>query len=182
MPVVSPNEMPSAPSASARPATSTTRATGTSPSYGQPNAVDTMTWQVAPGVVRGLQQLGDVVERLRGRAVDVLAVVRVARRDDDLDLAEAGVERALRAPQVGHQRRVAHRVGRSIAAQTSSASAICGIAFGWTNDTASIRPTPVRDSASMSATLASVGTGASFCRPSRGPTSRRLIRSGRSLG
>ena len=36
------------------------------------------------------------------------------------------------------------------AAQTSAASAICGIAFGWTKDTASIRPTPVRDSASIS--------------------------------
>src|SRR5690606_25439966 len=33
----------------------------------------------------------------------------------------------------------------------------------------------------ISATLPSVGTGSSFCRPSRGPTSRRLTRSGRSL-
>ena len=48
MPVVSPKEMLSAPSATARPATRTTRLTGTSPSYGQPQAVDTITWQVAP--------------------------------------------------------------------------------------------------------------------------------------
>ena len=67
------------------------------------------------------------------------------------------------------------------AAQTSAASAIDGMARGWTKETASIRPMPVRDSASMSATLLAVGTGASFCRPSRGPTSRRLIRWGRSL-
>src|SRR4051794_20714177 len=33
----------------------------------------------------------------------------------------------------------------------------------------------------MRATLASVETGASFWRPSRGPTSRRLILAGRSL-
>src|SRR4051794_24511006 len=55
------------------------------------------------------------------------------------------------------------------------------MAFGWTKLTASIRRTPVVDSASISSTFASVGTGASFCRPSRGPTSRRLIDWGRSL-
>ena len=48
MPVVSPNETESAPSATARLATPTTLATGTSPSYGQPQAVETITWQVAP--------------------------------------------------------------------------------------------------------------------------------------
>jgi hypothetical protein len=63
---------------------------------------------------------------------------------------------------------------------TSSASAICGIADGLTNDTASIRCTPVADNASSSATFASVGTGSSFCSPSRGPTSRTEIRSGSS--
>ena len=40
---------------------------------------------------------------------------------------------------------------------------------------------PVRESGSISSTLAAVGTGSSFCRPSRGPTSRSEIRSGRSL-
>ena len=63
---------------------------------------------------------------------------------------------------------------------TSSASAICGIADGRTNDTASIRCTPVADSRSSSATFASVGTGSSFCSPSLGPTSRTEIRSGSS--
>src|SRR5439155_882235 len=47
-PVVSPNDTVSAPSATARPAAHSTRSTGTSPSYGQPHAVDTITWQVAP--------------------------------------------------------------------------------------------------------------------------------------
>src|SRR5580698_5921253 len=64
---------------------------------------------------------------------------------------------------------------------TSSASAICGIASGRTNDTASIRCTPVPDSRLISSTLAAVGTGSSFCSPSRGPTSRTEIRLGRSL-
>ena len=63
---------------------------------------------------------------------------------------------------------------------TSSASAICGIADGRTNDTASIRCTPVTDSRSSSATFASVGTGSSFCSPSLGSTSRTEIRSGSS--
>src|SRR5581483_573207 len=43
IPVVSPNELESAPSATARLATATVRSTGTSPSYGQPHAVDTIT-------------------------------------------------------------------------------------------------------------------------------------------
>ena len=70
---------------------------------------------------------------------------------------------------------------RSIPCHTASASAICGIASGRTNDTASIRCTPVADSRSISWIFASVGTGSSFCSPSRGPTSRTEIRSGRSL-
>src|SRR5215470_14953171 len=48
------------------------------------------------------------------------------------------------------------------------------MARGCTNDTASMRDTPVRESPLINATLASVGTGSSFCKPSRGPTSRRL--------
>src|SRR4051812_31758121 len=58
--------------------------------------------------------------------------------------------------------------------QTSSASAICGMALGWTNETASMRRTPVSLNASISRTLDAVGIGSSFCRPSRGATSRML--------
>src|SRR3954467_2840597 len=61
-----------------------------------------------------------------------------------------------------------------IRAHTSSASAICGMALGCTNETASIRWTPVRLNASIRRTLASVGMGSSFCSPSRGATSRML--------
>src|SRR6516162_10798494 len=67
------------------------------------------------------------------------------------------------------------------AAHTSSASAICGIASARTNETASIRLTPVRPSRSISAIFAGVGTGSSFCSPSLGPTSRSEIREGTSL-
>src|SRR5262245_61595107 len=41
-----------------------------------------------------------------------------------------------------------------------------------------MRFTPVRESASSRRTFASVGTGSSFCSPSRGPTSRSDTRSG----
>ena len=143
-----------------------------SPSNGQPKLVATITSARRAGVVQQRDQLGDVVERLVGRAVHVVPVVRVARRHDDLDLPEAGGERPMRARRVRYERRVVHAVGVLGAAQTSSASAICGIAFGCTNETASIRRTPVSDSASSSSILAAVGTGSSFCSPSRGPTSR----------
>src|SRR6516162_2155138 len=67
------------------------------------------------------------------------------------------------------------------AAHTSSASAICGIASARTNETASIRLTPVWPSRSISAIFADVGTGSSFCSPSLGPTSRSEMRAGMSL-
>jgi hypothetical protein len=61
--------------------------------------------------------------------------------------------------------------GRSARA-TSLASASCGIHLGFTNEVISISRRPVRASASMNAILSAVGTRrASFCRPSRGPTS-----------
>src|SRR5262249_57886829 len=50
-----------------------------------------------------------------------------------------------------------------------------------TNETASILPTPVLASWSMSAIFAVAGTGSSFCSPSLGPTSRTDIRAGRSV-
>ena len=60
---------------------------------------------------------------------------------------------------------------RVIPAITSAAPAMGGIAAGLTNETASIRRSPVALSASMSRIRSSTGTVASFCRPSRGPTS-----------
>src|SRR5258707_9909940 len=55
---------------------------------------------------------------------------------------------------------------------TWSVLAICGTHLGDTKLPASTAEWPAADSASISATLASTGTGlASFCRPSRGPTS-----------
>src|ERR1044071_2455543 len=62
---------------------------------------------------------------------------------------------------------------------TSSVLAICGTHLGDTKLPASTAEWPAADSASISATLASTGTGlASFCRPSRGPTSTSRTRLG----
>src|SRR5215469_17945219 len=71
-------------------------------------------------------------------------------------------------------------LARSMPSHTALASAICGIASGRTNDTASIRCTPVVESRSINSILACVGTGCSFCSPSRGPTSRTEIWRGKS--
>ena len=68
MPVVSPNEIESAPSATARLATASTRSTGTSPSYGQPQAVETITWQGRAPLVRLVDDDRDLVQRLLGAA------------------------------------------------------------------------------------------------------------------
>ena len=86
-----------------------TRAGSMSPSNGQPKLVAMMTSAVAPALRAAASiSVGDVVERLVGRAVHVLPVVRVARGHHDLDLTEPGVERASGAPAVRHERRVVH--------------------------------------------------------------------------
>src|SRR6266545_2225975 len=59
---------------------------------------------------------------------------------------------------------------------------MAGTALGDTNDPASMRPTPVFDSASTRRMRASTGSGASLCNPSRGPTSRTSIDAGSSTG
>ena len=122
-----------------------TRSGSTSPSNGQPKLVATITSTLAPAVVHHRDQLGDVVQRLVGGAVDVAPVVRVAtprpppRSRGSRRRAPAG-RPGCSAPAPSSARRRPW----SRAAHTSSASAICGIAFGCTKQTASIRRTPVR--------------------------------------
>ena len=174
MPVVSPNATRSAPSA-------TTRST----IAGHPLRVDVPLVRAAeagrhdhlgPGAraVQQVDQLGDVVQRLVGGPVDVAPVVRVAGRDHHLDLGEAGGQGPLRAPRCSAPAPSSARPSAFAAAlptprrRRPSAGSPSGA-----------RTTPPRsaarrcaDSASSSRTLASVGTGSSFCSPSRGPTSR----------
>src|SRR3712207_1265879 len=64
-------------------------------------------------------------------------------------------------------------------AKTSAVSAICGTHLAETKLPASIAFNPVAERRSISSTLISSGTVfASFCRPSRGPTSTMRTRSG----
>jgi hypothetical protein len=68
---------------------------------------------------------------------------------------------------------------RAMPAITAAASAICGTHFGLTKLVTSISFIPAACSACTSATLSSVRTGrASFCSPSRGPTSTSVTRWG----
>src|SRR5499427_1341182 len=181
MPVVSPNEIASAPSATARPATASTRSTGTSPSYGQPQAVATTTCRVAPR-----WWASSIMTAISSRdcSVDRLTFLRlwVSEADTTASTSVNPASRALRAPRRFGASAEYLTVGtRSTPAQTSSASAIWGIASARTNETASIRLTPVWPSRSISAIFAGVGTGSSFCSPSLGPTSRSEMRAGRSV-
>ena len=152
-----------------------TRSGSMSPSNGQPKLVATITSTVAPASCTSGDQRGDVVERLVGRPVEVAPVVRVAGRHDDLDLAGSRRPSArCGAAGVGDQRRVAHRrVPADPAAHTSSASAICGIALGWTKRD---RLDPPYAGAGQRVEQPDLGRrsgpASSFCSPSRGPTSR----------
>src|SRR6266480_3447488 len=181
IPVVSPNETESAPSATARPAAHSTRSTGTSPSYGQPHAVDTITWQVAPcwcasSMTTAISSSDCAVLRF------TFLRLCVSEADTTTSTSVNPASRARRAPRRFGARAEYLTVGTlATPAHTSSASAICGIASARTNETASIRLTPVWPSRSISAIFACVGTGSSFCSPSLGPTSRSEMREGRSL-
>src|SRR5437870_725498 len=65
---------------------------------------------------------------------------------------------------------------------TWSVLAICGTHLGDTKLPASTAEWPAADRASINFTLASTGTGlASFCKPSRGPTSTSRTRLGRFI-
>ena len=156
------------------------RATGTSPSYGQPHAVDTITCTVAPR-----SWAREMISAISSSdcSVDLLTFLRLCVCDAETTASSSvnPASSARSAPRrLGTSAEYRTEGARAARFHTSSASAICGIAEGRTNDTASIRPTPVCDSRSSSVTFASVGTGSSFCSPSRGPTSRSEILSGSS--
>ena len=92
---------------------------------------------------------------------------------------DAGGDRALEPRQVRHQRRVADARPARMPAKTSPASAICGTHFGLTNAATSITGSPAALKRSTNATLSAVLTeAASFCSPSRGPTSTTVTRGG----
>src|SRR4051812_42245961 len=174
MPVVSPKAIRSAPSARTRATMPATRSGSMSPSKGQPKLVATITSRVAPasctsGISLAMSSSDSPVDRLRLRRLCV------SLAETTTSISRKPAARARSAPRVfGMSDEYLMSGFFVIAAQTASASAICGIAFGCTNETASIRRTPVSLSASISRTLDSVGIGSSFCRPSRGATSRTL--------
>ena len=99
-------------------------------------------------------------ERLRDRAVDVLAVVGLRGGEEDVDLvkARAVLAGALSRPRsLGISTLTETPSGMSIRSSTSAASASCGITSGRTKLVTSRRRSPVRASASISSTLRSVG-------------------------
>ena len=127
----------------------------------------------AAGAVRQAGDLADGADRLGGRPAGVGAAVAVGRGHDVLQVGDAGVDGADGAPRRWRPAPTSARPRqRDSSAATWSASARAGTAFGETKDVASIRRTPVATSASSISSLASSGTGASSCRPSRMPTSR----------
>ena len=109
MPVVSPNERRSAPASSRCPAICATRSGATSPSYGQPNAVDTIASTGTSLGVRELDELARRDERLGDAAAHVLLVVRLARGHHELELVGLRRERELGALRVRHERASSRR-------------------------------------------------------------------------
>src|SRR5688500_10995445 len=170
MPVVSANVSDVAPLDMISRASDATSAAGMSPSYGEPNAHDTVTSTHNP----------PARPTMSATAPSDSAIVRRTLRSLYAGDAEIVTSRpstpassAISAPRtLGTSATYDTPGARVIERITSSADAIAGTADGETNDTASISRTPVADKAATSRTRACTGNGATARKPSRGPTPR----------
>ena len=113
IPVVSPKATSSQPNAASFSAISKTRSGGTSPSYGQPKLVEITPSQRSPASRRDADRSLEIGQRFRDRAVDVLAVVRLRGREEEVGLLEAVAEgeRVVEPLAVRDQ----HRIGDVVA-------------------------------------------------------------------
>ena len=122
-------------------------------------------------------------ERLVDRLVDVRAAERLGGGREDRDLVEAGRGGALEAGQVRHQRGVARarRAARCAANTLGRVGHLRHPLRAHERRDLDDRQARAALSASMNATLSAVAiVAASFCRPSRGPTSTTVTRRPRS--
>ena len=122
----------------------------------------------------------------RQRLVDALLMfLRLNVSDAAAKIATSGMPASIarvETARLGTSARYRVPSRRVTARATSTASAICGTHFGLTNAVISTTGRPAAARASMNAILVAVGRiAASFCRPSRGPTSTMVTRRGRTL-
>ena len=131
--------------AASRSASATTRAAGTSPSKGQPNAVEIVTCARIPAPRAASAISSQVVDAL----VDAAALIPLAEAftggDRHANLGATGGARTIETLAIQHQADdTAHSGAGASAASTASASAICGTRFGFTKLATSIRRSPAR--------------------------------------
>ena len=172
-PMVSATAISSGCPAATRSARRTTLSMGTSPSNGQPKAVEIVICARMPAAraARAMSSQASTPSStlepwLRWLKLSVAAMAMptsaqpaACARSKPLRLSTSPMKRASRAS------------GAS-AASTASASAICGTRLGFTKLATSMRRSPAATRRRMNSTLVAVGsTCDSLCRPSRGPTS-----------
>src|SRR5579872_197199 len=184
IPVVSPKPTSTAPASAIRPATSSTRSTGTWPSYGHPNEVEITASQRKPSdSARANVRSSPAIESATERPTFFWLCVSDADRNPLISWKRSRWRSARSSPRSFGIRTLTDTVsGRSTPARTSSASASCGITSGRTKLVTSSRRRPVAPSISISRTLPAVPMiSGSFWNPSRGPTSRTRTAAGSSL-
>ena len=148
---------------------------GTSPSYGQPQTVETYARTRRPASMAGGIDLGERIERLLDALVRVLAVVRLRGRQEHGDLTEpADAERPLEARRVRHERAPGDALGRGRYGRDE----LFGVGElrhpARRNEARELdAPEPAAEQrGDQLASCRRAGSGAaSFCRPSRGETS-----------
>ena len=168
--MVSASETAATPAASARSAAASTIAGATGPSYGQPNAVAS---------VASMRTPAGSVALIDSSSANPASAERPALRalwaSDTLTTncrRSIPASRARWAPRALSTRAQRATDAPAVRAASSGASAIAGTRSGRTNDVSSRSRTPAPTSASNRASLSSVATTRSSCRPSRNVTSR----------
>ena len=155
--------------------------TGTSPSKGQPKAVEMVICARMPAAARGTRDVQPGVDALVDAAALVALAEAFAGGDGHADFSAAGGLRALEALAIEHQPDEA-RVARPAArARPEPLRRRPSAVRAW--DSRSSPPRCARSPAAtrrrMNSTLVAVGsTCDSLCRPSRGPTSTISMRVG----
>jgi hypothetical protein len=151
-------------------------AMGTSPSNGQPNDVEIVTWARTPAARAAVAISSQAAMDSWCPTLLIATVEGIAGRYHHADLVAARGEGSIQAAAIQHQAGEADAVGPVQLRSSASASAICGTLLGLTKLATSMRRTPALPQTLDQRDLDRSGHDlGSICRPSRGPTSSRSI-------
>ena len=166
------------PSAAASRTMPTTRSAGTSPSNGHPNATEIVSEIGGPPSILRRPTMPASTATCSATVAPWLRTPKPSLAQTTTLASSQPLATARSQPRSLRTSPMRETPGsRGSAAMISSAPAICGTRLGFTNETTSMRRTPLASRRRTNSTFTSASrTAFSFCRPSRGPTSTISMR------